>query len=190
MKTLVITGPSAVGKTYLAGLLIQDYPLLFKQAKVYTTRIPRAGESGTDRIFVEKNVYFKMLNNNDFLVSGKFGGNYYGFNRESIFPTKNQHLIVNAWPAILDKFVAFDHTVLVGLQAKKSNLSLLQQRMLSRGDTNEAIEARLKLIVKDIRDLNNHSKTFDYKGKIFMIDNDHAIKDKVVTWLKDELSLK
>ena len=182
-KTLAFAGPSAVGKTYIASLLLSTYPELFEQAKLYTTRAPRPGETGADRIFIPEETFSEMAKRGDFVVHGIFGGNHYGFTPESLHP-KNKHLLVNIWPWLIPQVSKLDHAVIIGMQAPTDWKSLLIQRMRARGDSEETIAKRLTLIAKDIKDLSAHKAITEAHGKYFVIQDDTTIEAEIIPWIE------
>lgn len=77
---ITITGPSGSGKTTLVNMLREHW-----QEKIYvaisdTTRYPRDGEvDGVDYRFVSLEVFNLKLQNNLYLETIEFKGNYYGY---------------------------------------------------------------------------------------------------------------
>src|SRR6056297_2340807 len=169
-KTIMFAGPSAVGKTYTANQLVKKYPDSFEQAKLFTTRKARSAEMATDREFISHDKFKHMKDSGEFIVSEKFGENWYGFTTESIEPT-NKHLLVNIWPWLAEKFSKLDHVILVGMMPQENWESMLVSRMKNRGDSKKDIETRKKLINKDIEDLKYQSKYVESSGKMFSIND-------------------
>jgi len=188
-KTVAFAGPSAVGKTYIADQLMQLFPEKFEQAKLHTTRKPRTDENATDRIFVTDKEFSEMVEKSSFLFHDTFGGNRYGFTKDSLVP-KDKHLLVNIWPWLCEKVSKLPHAVIVGLQAPDNWESLLVQRMKNRGDSEKTIETRKKLISKDVIDLENNKKTVETHGVYFMINDNNTISQQVIPWLDEKLGLK
>lgn len=187
-KTIVFAGPSAIGKTYAANELMRQYPGYFEQAKLYTTRPPRPGENSTDRIFVDKAKFIEMARKDLFVVHDEFGGNMYGFTKDSLYP-KDKHLLVNAWPWLIPQFSALEQAVIVGLQAPDDWQSMLVERMKKRGDNQQTIQKRLQLIIKDSSDLLTNKSLVNQTGKYFTISDDEVIPRQVLPWIADRLNL-
>lgn len=185
-KLLVVTGPSGVGKTYLAGQLSRLYPEVFETVKIFSTRKPRTNEKFVDRIFITKDEFKDKKNKDEFVFSGSFHGNQYGYSRESLIPT-SKNLIVNAWPAFIPKFAVLPDVVLLGLTVKNENLSLLQQRMLDRGDSLKQVKERLTLVNRDIKDLHDFNRTIGKYGRVFTVNDDKTIPEVVIPWLEEKL---
>ena len=185
-KILLVTGPSGVGKTYFAELLLQEYPGHFSAAKLYTTRIPRPGEQGSDRIFSSLSEFSSKKQNNQFLVSDRFHNNWYGYSRESLEP-KDTHLIVNTWPALIPQFLQLPNIILIGLSIRPEDLPLLIKRMQLRGDSPESIQQRIALIKQDLQDMGKLKQSFTERGKIFTITSDNSVSTAVLPWIKQKL---
>ena len=183
LHTFVFAGPSAVGKTYTADLLMRLYPDKFEQAKVYTTRTPRTNEVASDRIFVSSEEFEKLAHAGKFLIHDDFGGNRYGFDRSSLYPG-DKHLLVNTWLSPLPQFSSIPHIIIVGMQAPNDWQKILVPRMKSRGDSPETIEKRLQLISKDNSDLQKNMTLVNQHGKLFTIRDDKTIPDEIVPWLE------
>ncbi len=188
-QTIVFSGPSAVGKTYIANELLKLFPESFEQAKVHTTRQPRKNEILADRAIVSENQFSKMVANGEFIIHGKFGGNWYGFTAESLHPT-DRHLLINTWPLLIPEFTKLKHVIIIGMQAPKNNRQVLIERMKKRGDSDEIIEKRLDLIEEDTSDLEKYTFLIKKSGAFFVIENDEIIKQQIIPWLFKKLALQ
>lgn len=75
---LVLTGPTASGKTSIINRLLADRPD-FKKVVTATTRSPRPGErEGVDYYFKSREVFLQEKGNGKFLEDTEHGGNLYG----------------------------------------------------------------------------------------------------------------
>jgi len=80
----VLSAPSGTGKTTICERLIKSFPNL-KMSISHTTRKPRIGErDGVDYFFVEKEVFEKMIKNNEFVEWAEVYGNFYGTSKKLI----------------------------------------------------------------------------------------------------------
>ena len=184
-RLIVIAGPSAVGKTYLANLLISQFPESIAQGQLYTTRQPRPGETGSDRLFISRED-FERRRTDEFFIAERFHDNWYGYPK-NLLASSDKHLIINAWPALIPRFINIPETLLVGMQAVDEDL--LESRMAERGYSEVQLQERLALIRKDQRDLAAATTYINSKGRSFVINDDNTITDEMVPWLIQELGL-
>jgi len=189
MKTIIFAGPSAVGKTYIANQLVREFPDIFEHALLYTTRIPRPGEKSLDRIFISNEKFESMKQDKQFIISDEFSGNLYGFTKEAIYPGK-KHLLLNAWPWLIPQFSKIDHAIIIGMQAEDGTKKMLIDRMKDRGDSDEVIEKRPRLIDIDQDDLKKYASLTEESGAYFIIENDETIPKKIIPWIYTKLNLK
>jgi len=83
-KFIVITGPSAVGKTVLVKTLLSKFPNSTRLV-TYTTRQPRPNEkNGIDYFFIPRQDFSKRLDNNDFFEYAEVYGNLYGSSKKKL----------------------------------------------------------------------------------------------------------
>lgn len=89
-KIVVITAPSAAGKTTLIKKYLEKHPqTLFSVS--YTTREKRNGEiEGKDYYFVDKEKFEEMINEGKFLEWANVHEHYYGTSFEEIEKAKNK----------------------------------------------------------------------------------------------------
>lgn len=185
-KTILFVGPSAVGKTYIATYLLNTYPDLFTQSKLYTTRMPREGETAHDRIFVSEKQFTEMQEAGAFLIAERFGGNLYGYTKDALTP-ESKHILVNTWPAITPQFIAVDSIVMVGMQAPENWYELLSNRLSLRGETKENIAKRISLITDDIQITESHKDLIESHGKFFTIKDDTVVLSEIIPWLLGQI---
>ena len=135
---IVITGPSASGKTATCLYLQEHFGI--RKVVTHTTRAMRVGEKNdVDYHFVTKEEFMKMKENDEFVETVFYNGNYYGTSRKEVR---------------IDKCMAVE---LEGAQTYKSfgdpkivlffmNLDeeTCRQRMLQRGDDPVKVEARIQ----------------------------------------------
>jgi guanylate kinase len=80
--TLTITGPSAVGKTYLRRHLRDAFKM--EEMEVYTTRAARDDDSG-DRICISREEFKKKFERGELLMVNEIFGNMYAFDKKKIY---------------------------------------------------------------------------------------------------------
>jgi guanylate kinase len=185
-KVIVVTGPSAVGKTYLADLLVSTYAEHIISAKVVTTREPRQGETGTDRIFVSKEAFTNMLQHGEFIVEGEFGGNQYGYTAEALEVVQHKKsIIINTWPAMIPAFEKIKNVLLVGLTVDTGHLPLLEERLLGRSESSDILEKRKQLIRADVQTMLQYRDNIASCGRTFYIHDDTSIHTDVLPFILD-----
>lgn len=185
-RLIVVVGPSAVGKTHLANLLTSRFPRSIAQGQLYTTRQPRPGEIGADRLFISPEE-FKLRQADEFFIAEKFHDSWYGYPK-SLLDNSDKHLIINAWPALIPRFADIPQALILGMYT--TDVDLLKSRMAERGYNEVQLNERLELIQKDQQDLLAFSSNIDSKGKLFQISGDNIIPEEIVPWLQQELGLK
>jgi THO complex subunit 1 len=84
-RSIVVSGPSGVGKGTLINRLIETYPEAFGKKVSHTTRAPREGEShGQDYFFVSKEEYDVLRDGDEFLEHNNVDGIDYGTSRKAL----------------------------------------------------------------------------------------------------------
>lgn len=135
---IVITGASATGKTETAKVLHTLYGI--NKVVTHTTRKMRVGEvNDLDYHFVTKEEFLKLKDEDFFVETTEYNGNYYGTSKPEI--ADNKVLIVETKGA--KTFLALNdpHIVVFRLLASKD---MRFSRMLERGDDLESINKRLE----------------------------------------------
>lgn len=187
-KLIVVTGPSAVGKTYLADLLVSSYATHIASAKVVTTRVPRQGETGTDRIFVTKETFADMQERGEFVVEGEFGGNRYGYTADALVVAQDKKsIIVNTWPAMIPAFAKIKDVLLVGLTVDENHLPLLEERLLDRSESSDVFEKRKQLIHADVQTMLRYQDNIASCGRTFYIHDNTSIHTDVLPFILDQI---
>lgn len=80
---IVLVGASASGKTEIAKLIIKNHG--FEKMVTTTTRPMRVGEvNDIDYHFLTKEEFLKRKDNNEFLETTLYNGNYYGTHRSDV----------------------------------------------------------------------------------------------------------
>jgi guanylate kinase len=151
-KSLVICGPSGVGKGSIIGELLKLHPDKVGLSVSHTTRLPRPGEiCGTHYHFVKKEWMAEKINENSidknfFIEHANVHGNLYGTSRKAVEFVQSQ-----------SKVCILDVDVQGVKQIKKSNflgkyifiappsIQSLEQRLRLRGtESEEQMNLRLK----------------------------------------------
>lgn len=155
---IILVGASASGKTEVAKYLIKNYG--FEKVVTYTTRAKRPGEiDKIDYNFVTKDQFLKLKDENFFVETTNYNGNYYGTPKNEI--ALNKVLIVDpnglkCFINLLDKSII---TFLIhGSEEKR------RERMILRGDNIKDVEQRLINDKVDFDQKNIEKTNFEIDG--------------------------
>ena len=140
---IILCGASASGKTVTALELQRKYGL--KKAITTTTRDKRTGETdGVEYFFIPKEEFQKRLSENKFVESSIYNGNYYGCGIDQVSDDK----VVVLDPNGLHSFKKLKNKNIVTFLLIADEKTR-RDRMISRGDKEENIQARLTNDVVD-----------------------------------------
>ena len=135
---ILLAGPSASGKTEIAKILMKDFGI--RKVVTHTTRSPRIGEKdGVDYHFVTREGFNHLLKDGQFVETTSFNGNLYGSSKKEVADDKV--LIVD--PIGLKTYLSLHDPRIVSFYFDTSEQTR-KERMLSRGDSEEAIESRIQ----------------------------------------------
>ena len=134
---LVLVGPSASGKSAIVKCLENKYGI--KKFITCTTRPMRVGEvDKVDYYFMDKEEFNVRYNNNEFIETVFYNGNYYGTLKKEAGINK----VVILEPQGLKNFLeSVDNIYSVFLYTDPETL---KQRMISRGDSMLDVNKRLE----------------------------------------------
>ena len=149
---LILVGPSASGKTEVANILINKYDM--KRMVTYTTRPIRIGEvNGVSYNFVTIEEFLKLKENNEFVESVCYNGNWYGTRKKDVSDDK----IVILEPKGFQAFFETMPNEIVSFYLQTSEVERIN-RMIYRQDKEEDIQKR---ILND-REVFNNIPNIDY----------------------------
>ena len=142
---LVVSAPSATGKTTVVEQLVQVLPGL-RMSRSYTSRPARAGErDGVDYNFVTREFFEGMINRGEFLEWADVFGNLYGTSRldaERLQASgQDVVLVIDVQGADQVKRSGIDHTAIFVLPP---SFEILERRLRGRSaDSEAAMQKRL-----------------------------------------------
>ena len=135
---IVLSGPSASGKTEVAKRLMNQYNI--KRVITTTTRPMRNGEvNGVDYYFVSKERFKSMISEDLFVEYTEYNGNLYGSLKSEIA----DNTVIAIEPNGMRAYISLHdpHIVVFYLDVCEK---VRRERMLMRGDSPENVEQRLK----------------------------------------------
>lgn len=134
---MVLIGPSASGKTEIAQILIKNYNM--ERMVTYTTRPMRENEiNHISYHFVSKDEFLRMKDNNEFVETTIYNGNYYGTRKSDVTDSKIVVLEPNGLKAF--KNVMGEKVVSFYLVTSEN---VRKVRMVKRNDNESDIKKRL-----------------------------------------------
>ncbi|KAI9240984.1 guanylate kinase [Podila verticillata NRRL 6337] len=151
-RPIVLSGPSAGGKSTLIERLFHDHPSTFGFSVSHTTRGPRPGEKeGIAYHFTSKSEMLKKIAQGDFLEHAIFSDNMYGTTKQTVQDIKDSGKI-----CILDIDLQGVRQIRASdldaryIFIRPPNLQVLEQRLRGRGtETEQAIQKRLETARQD-----------------------------------------
>lgn len=150
---LVISGPSGTGKGTVVRALQRAIPSLRLSISA-TTRLPRAGEvNGVDYHFIERDIFKKMIEEDQLLEWAEVYGNCYGTPRhfvQDVLERGNDIILEIDIQGALQVKEKLPEAVLVFIAPPSK--AELQTRLFGRkSDSREEIEKRLKCMTGEMR---------------------------------------
>jgi len=164
-KLFVLSGPSGVGKTTLAGMLFEKFGKSHNLSRVitYTTKSPRVGEqNGIDYFFIPVLEFESKLAAGFFIEHSEAYGNYYGSPKSILLELKQGKsflLVVDQAGAYSIK-KQYAQAVLIWLTPPSTDE--LVMRLVNRASDSPAdIEKRLAIAADELINEQNQ-QLFDY----------------------------
>jgi len=165
----ILFGPSGVGKTTLARMLLNDKSLNLVTVCSYTTRAPRAGEQeGIDYYFISSHEFEQKIKEGFFLEWSHAYGDYYGSSKEMIrklLATGDNILLVLDRIGVQEVKKEFPEAQ--AIQLVPPSLSVLEQRLQKRGSlSHEDLTFRLQKAVQELNEEKHHKLADHYVENI------------------------
>jgi guanylate kinase len=170
VSTLVICGPSGVGKSTLIGKLQAKFPGEVHLVVSHTTRSPRPGEKdGVDYFFVSREEFEKV----DFLERDDFAGNSYGTSRKAL-ATRPEGCAMSVLDLTMDGVIKVKESGIHAhfLAVFPPSKGELEKRLKKRGISDDGLQKRLK----EANDLYARAITVEWDWILINDDLDEAYK--------------
>jgi len=170
MRPIVISGPSAAGKTTLIQHLFVKHPYRFRLSVSTTTRPPRPGEvDGVHYFFVTKEEFAREIEKSSYLEYCIVHGNYYG-----TLMSQMEDIIDDEAICVLDidvqgvKKVCSSRLKLNYIFVLPPSIEILRKRLAGRGtETKESFEIRMANAGREIEEL----KSLDVGAEVLINDS-------------------
>jgi guanylate kinase len=168
----VVSAPSGAGKTTLVSDLVARDPLLCVSVS-HTTRPPRSHEkNGVSYHFVDESVFLRMIDAAAFLEHARVFDHRYGTSRDWV-----EERLARGVDVILEidwqgaRQVRAVAPAVVSIFVLPPSLAVLRERLLGRGDREDAVDRRMR----DARTEIEHFNEYDY---VIVNDNrDEAVRE-------------
>lgn len=138
-KLILIAGPSGAGKTTVSRYLTDKYQI--PRVLTHTTRKPRLGEkNGVDYYFEDEASFSKL----HFFESVNYSGHQYGSSKEALDLAWQKHEVVSLIVDVtgVESYVEKLAEQVLFIYVTVTDLSIIEERMRARGDSQESIAAR------------------------------------------------
>ncbi len=135
---IILIGASASGKTEIAKELKKSFGIV--KAITTTTRPIRKGEiDGVDYFFIDKERFIELKEQDHFIETTLYNGNYYGCGKDQISDDK----VIIVDPEGLKSFISLNEDNIVSFYTKADE-DVRIKRMTGRGDDPLVIDQRIK----------------------------------------------
>ncbi len=172
---LAVSGPSGVGKTTIARALLSLFTSYAEQVPIYTTRTVKKGDT-EPYVHVTEDRFASMVKSGEIISHTQMlsasESRRYGYRRkdiEAIWAKQKLPIVVTEIHLLSGLVKALGRRAILscGLlppgRSRRTKLSALLHRLRSRGrDSEEQIEERLKIAVKDLQAFDDHAHLFDH----------------------------
>ena len=162
-RVIVVSGPSASGKTTLMELLLKEFPNNFQASVSTTTRKQRPGEvDGKHYHFIDIPEFRTRLGTGDFLEHAEVHGNFYGTSKSSVEKIvqsgRSVFLLIDVKGAAKVKQILKDKVTTIFIQPP--SMEILEKRLRDRNtESEDAIQKRLKNAASEMQE----GQTYDHR---------------------------
>ena len=186
---IVISGPSGVGKS----TIIKEFMILQKEDFIEsvsaTTRNKRENEiDNVNYIFLDKNEFLKMQNNDEFLEYTKNFDNYYGTPKKNYFNAAKlkKDIIFDINYSGLKKIQSIKDINIVSIFIAPPSTKELITRLKNRQTENES---QLKKRIDDANESMSVMNKYDYTIHNYNVKSSVKLLNTIVTFEKHKMNL-
>lgn len=172
---ITLTGPSGSGKSTIEKMLVRNHK--FKRAISHTSREPRMNETnGVDYYYVGHDIMVRMFNEGKLAEFIEYNGNLYGVSIKELMESQVIVIEPHGLHQVKEKMNGYKTIISFYLEVSPKEM---EKRMRNRGDTEEAIQKRLK----------NDSKHFSIENGLYdyVINTDNYTPSEIATIIDDIL---
>lgn len=172
---ITLTGPSGSGKSTIEKMLVRNHK--FKRAISHTSREPRMNETnGVDYYYVGYDIMVRMFNEGKLAEFIEYNGNLYGVSIKELMESQVIVIEPHGLHQVKEKMNGYKTIISFYLEVSPKEM---EKRMRNRGDTEEAIQKRLK----------NDSKHFSIENGLYdyVINTDNYTPSEIATIIDDIL---
>jgi guanylate kinase len=186
IEIIIVTGPTAAGKTFVKTTLSEQYPEKLMKTISYTSRKPRDGEQhGVDYWFVSKKVFLQMIADDAFLEFEEIHGNLYGTPKLTVSELGGKKIILAIDPKGACKLLdTYKRTRVFWLSVSEGEM---RKRLAKRDTAEEEIVKRLKTATKERRLL--LQRVANDQKRLLWICNEDISKEQLIQHAKNHFKL-
>jgi Guanylate kinase len=160
-KLFLVSGASGSGKTTIMRSVMDNELISF------TTRQKRQGETeGKDYIFISKEEFDDLYNNNGLIEWTEYSGNYYGLTREELETKLSQGdcFFICDVHGMKQMKRMYDNCISIFIYSEKQDI---ENRMRLRGDSEENILKRMSTYEDEVFNLVYYDEVVvNYEGQL------------------------
>lgn len=182
---VTLSGVTGTGKSFFKDVISKE--LGFKNLAIVTTRKIRENEvNGIDKEFVNEKEFKELVDNKEVVVDFEFLGAKYGYRKEKLESNENQVTEVH-YSTIYE--IKKHVKNLFAIYMVPKNLERAKQELKKRHLPFNVEQNRLKEIEKHIKEYSNNKNLQEQFDCVFINDYTEESKNKLISIIKEKLSL-
>ncbi len=184
---LALSGPSGIGKGFVAEHLLKAYPFV-KELRWFTTRPPRQGENGKNRICISETEFSNLSKAGKLVLIQKLYGYQYALNREDLL--SRDVFLTEIHPGNIEKALEINPEI-VAIGLVTFDLSLLHKRLsvVRKTESPLEIEKRIAVAQSEVETILRHRSLFASIIEVTR-DSESSVAEQVLTVIASHLKEK